>query len=101
MHILLIKLKEKNHVKKNRKVIPYYMIFNTVSDILDPVKLNYCPLLKNLPQIQIKIFNDMFHNFTTDTSERDWSVIYCVVFFTFLYAGATFACFQLDGMQFF
>jgi hypothetical protein len=32
------------------------MIFNTVSDILDPVKLNYCPLFKNLPQIQIKIF---------------------------------------------
>ena len=28
--------------------------------------------------------NDMFHNFTTDTSERDWSVIYCVVFFTFV-----------------
>jgi hypothetical protein len=27
--------------------------------------------------------NDMFHNFATDTSERDWSVIYCVVFFTF------------------
>jgi hypothetical protein len=22
--------------------------------------------------------NDMFHNFTTDTSERDWSVICCV-----------------------
>ena len=32
------------------------MIFNTASDILDPVKLNYCPLFKNLPQIQIKIF---------------------------------------------
>ena len=31
------------------------MIFNTASDILDPVKLNYCPLFNNLPQIQIKI----------------------------------------------
>jgi hypothetical protein len=29
---------------------------NTASDILDPVKPNYCPLFKNLPQIQIKIF---------------------------------------------
>jgi hypothetical protein len=27
------------------------MIFNMVSDILDPVKPNYCPLLKNLLQI--------------------------------------------------
>jgi hypothetical protein len=26
------------------------------SDILDPVKPNYCPLFKNLLQIQIKIF---------------------------------------------
>ena len=44
--------------------------------------------------------NDMFHNFTTDTNERVWPVIHCVVFFTFfLYAGATFACFQSDGMQ--
>ena len=43
--------------------------------------------------------NDMFHNFTTDTSERDWSVICCLYFSPFLYAGATFACFQSDGMQ--
>jgi hypothetical protein len=27
--------------------------------------------------------NDMFHNFTADTSERDWSVVCCIVFFTF------------------
>ena len=32
------------------------MMFNTASDILDPVKLNYCPLSKNLPQMQITIF---------------------------------------------
>jgi hypothetical protein len=38
------------------KTTVYYMIFNTASDILDPVKLNYCPLFRNLPQIQIKIF---------------------------------------------
>jgi hypothetical protein len=25
----------------------------------------------------------MFHNFTADTSERDWSIICCIVFFTF------------------
>ena len=41
--------------------------------------------------------NDMFHNFTTDTSERDWSVICSLYFSPFLYAGATFACFQSDG----
>ena len=34
------------------------MIFNTVSDILDPVKLNYCPLFKNLPQITDLIIMD-------------------------------------------
>ena len=32
------------------------MIFSTASDILDPVKLNYCPLFKNLPQTQMQIF---------------------------------------------
>jgi hypothetical protein len=30
------------------KATVYYMIFNMASDILDPVKLNYCPLFKNL-----------------------------------------------------
>jgi hypothetical protein len=38
------------------KTTVYYMMFNTASDILDLVKLNYCPLFKNIPQIQIKIF---------------------------------------------
>jgi hypothetical protein len=38
------------------KATVYYMIFNMDSDILDPVKPNYCPLFKNLLQIQIKIF---------------------------------------------
>jgi hypothetical protein len=38
------------------KATVYYMIFNMASDILDPVKPNYCPLFKNLLQIQIKIF---------------------------------------------
>jgi hypothetical protein len=38
------------------KATVYYMIFNMASDILDPVKPNYCPLIKNLLQIQIKIF---------------------------------------------
>jgi hypothetical protein len=38
------------------KATVYYMIFNIASDILDPVKPNYCPLFKNLLQIQIKIF---------------------------------------------
>ena len=36
-------------------------------------------------------------SFTTDTSERDWSVICSLYFSPFLYAGATFACFQSDG----
>jgi hypothetical protein len=38
------------------KATVYYMIFNMASDILDPVKSNYCPLFKNVLQIQIKIF---------------------------------------------
>jgi ATP/ADP translocase len=38
------------------KATVYYMFFNMASDILDPVKPNYCPLFKNLLQIQIKIF---------------------------------------------
>jgi ABC-type transport system involved in Fe-S cluster assembly fused permease/ATPase subunit len=40
------------------KATIYYMIFNMVSDILDPVKLNYCPLFKNLPQITDLIIMD-------------------------------------------
>ena len=32
------------------------MIFNTASDIIDPVQLNYCTLFKNLPQTQMQIF---------------------------------------------
>ena len=34
--------------------------------------------------IKYALCNDMFHNFTTDTNERVWSVIHCVVFFTFV-----------------
>ena len=43
--------------------------------------------------------NDMFHNFTTDTSERDWSVICCVVFFTFFVCWCNICMFQSVGMQ--
>jgi hypothetical protein len=31
----------------------------------------------------------MFHNFTADTGERDWSVVCCIVFFTFFVCWCT------------
>ena len=43
------------------KATVYYMIFNMDSDILDPVKPNYCPLFKNLLQIQIKKYSNRSH----------------------------------------
>ena len=46
------------------KATVYYMIFNMASDILDPVKPNYCPLFKNLLQIQIKIFKPISLSWT-------------------------------------
>jgi hypothetical protein len=36
--------------------LPLFVSPLPTPNILDPVKLNYCPLFKNLPQIQIKIF---------------------------------------------
>jgi hypothetical protein len=64
------------------KATVYYMIFNMASDILDPVKLNYCPIILQLIQV------------------REIGLLFAALYFSpFLYAGATFACFQSVGMQ--
>jgi hypothetical protein len=51
-------------VRFDKKAEIHYMIFYMASDILDPVKPNYCPLFKNLLQIQIKIFKPISLSWT-------------------------------------